>query len=133
MINDRWRNIVVKYFKISEFDCPLEKDSGNNMDIGFILKLDKCRELAGIPFKITSGYRSKEYNESLLKKGYKASKNSAHLKGLAADISVKNSGDRYKIIQSALRVGFTRIGVGKNFIHLDTDINKSQDVIWHYY
>ena len=84
MINDRWRNISVKYFKISEFDCPLEKDSGEKMEIGFILKLDKCRELAGIPFKITSGYRSKEYNESLIKKGIKASKNSSHLKGLAA-------------------------------------------------
>jgi zinc D-Ala-D-Ala carboxypeptidase len=133
MINDRWRNITVKHFKESEFDCPCEKGSGEKMDIGFIIKLDKCRELAGIPFKITSGYRCEEYNEKLRQKGLKASKNSSHLKGVAADIAVKNSGDRYKIIQSALRVGFTRIGIGKNFIHLDTDENKSQDVIWHYY
>ena len=36
-------------------------------------------------------------------------------------------------MSAAIKVGINRIGIGKNFIHLDTDKKKSQDVIWHYY
>ena len=63
----------MKYFTLSEFDCPSLPNSGVNMDTDFLAKLEEARELANIPFKITSGYRTKEHNESLRDKGYKAS------------------------------------------------------------
>ena len=133
-MSERDRNYPpLKYFKRSEFDCPCEKGSGENMDAAFLQKLDKCRELAGIPFKINSGFRCKEYNEGLLAKGYKASKTSPHLKGLAADIATPTSSQRWKVLESAIKIGFNRIGIGKNFIHLDIDTEKSQEVVWHYY
>ena len=123
----------MKYFKHSEFDSPDMPNSGINMDTGFLQLLDQCREAAGIPFKITSGYRSKEYNQSLKDRGYKASKNSAHLKGLAVDIAATDSVTKFKIISAALAVNITRIGVAKSFIHLDKDPDKpAQHCIWTY-
>ena len=58
--------MTLKYFKLSEFDSPDEVGSGSKMNYTFLEKLDKARGLAEIPFKITSGYRTKEYNEDLI-------------------------------------------------------------------
>ena len=121
----------LNYFSLSEFDCPSLPNSGKNMDIQFLSKLEEAREIAGIPFKITSGYRTKEYNEDLLKRGYKASKNSSHLIGVAADIAVGSGNERYIILNALIRAGFKRIGVAKTFIHCDTDPNKNNSV-WTY-
>ena len=128
--------MTLKYFTTSEFSCPCDsiECSGNNMNNEFLKMLDKARDIASVPFKITSGARCKEYNNDLIKRGYKASKNSSHLKFVAADISCKDSVSRYKIINSLLFVGFSRIGISDTFIHvdLDKDKEKSQDVIWTY-
>ena len=124
--------MTLKYFKLSEFDCPFEEGSGSKMKPEFLEKLDQARGLAGIPFKITSGYRTKEYNEDLIKRGYKASRNSSHLKALASDISVKDSKSRFIVFNSLLLAGFTRIGIADTFIHVDLDTDKTQNVIWTY-
>ena len=119
----------MKYFKLSEFDDAPE--TGKNMKKDFLLKLEKAREYAGIPFIITSGFRSKETNERLIREGYKASPNSSHLKGVAVDIKCNNSNDRIKIVKALILAGFTRIGIAKSFIHCDTDLEKN-DAIWLY-
>ena len=124
--------MTLKYFKLSEFDCPFEEGSGSKMKPEFLELLDEAREIAGIPFKITSGYRTKEYNEDLIRRNYKASKNSSHLKALAADISVKDSKSRFIVFNSLLLAGFTRIGIADTFIHVDLDTDKTQNVIWTY-
>lgn len=120
------------YFKLSEFDSPDLEGSGDQMNQDFVQMLDYAREKAGIPFKITSGYRTREHNNYLLANGYKASPNSSHLKGLAADISATSSGQRYAILTALLSVGFTRIGIASNFIHVDIDPDKPQNRIWTY-
>jgi uncharacterized protein YcbK (DUF882 family) len=97
------------------------------MDSGFLQKLDNARQIAGIPFKINSGYRTKERNE--LAKG---KKDSSHLVGKAADISVNGSRDRWIIIDALIKAGFNRIGIANTFIHVDSDENKSSNVIWTY-
>ena len=103
-----------------------EIDDGN-MNQEFLLKLDEARELAGIPFKINSAYRTPEHNAKI---GGKP--NSSHLKGLAVDISVTNSRQRFIVLNALLNVGFTRIGIADTFIHVDLDNGKSKDVIWTY-
>jgi len=108
-----------KYFK--------ELDNLDKMDKTFLLKLDEARERAGIPFVINSGYRSPEHNAKI---GGKP--NSSHLKGLAVDISVTNSRQRFIVLNALLEVGFTRIGIADTFIHVDLDNGKSKDVIWTY-
>jgi zinc D-Ala-D-Ala carboxypeptidase len=134
MSQEQIKNKPLRYFDFSEFDSPDEKGSGEkHMDRGFLRKLDNARHIAGIPFRITSGFRTKAYNIDLTNRGYKTSKTSPHMKGLAADISTPDSKTRYKVIEALRLQNFTRIGIGKNFVHCDTDTSKSQEVIWHYY
>ena len=116
--------MALKYFKLSEFDDA--PGTGKNMKKDFLKKLDKARAIADVPFKITSGYRSKETNKRV-----KGVSTSSHLKGLAADISCKDSGTRQKIVNGLIQAGFTRIGIADSFIHCDTDQDKN-DAIWLY-
>lgn len=116
--------MALKYFKLSEFDDA--PGTGKNMKKEFLTKLDKARAIADVPFKITSGYRSKETNKRV-----GGVSTSSHLKGLAADISCKDSSTRQKIVNALIQVGFTRIGIADTFIHCDTDKDK-QDAIWLY-
>jgi|TARA_R110000751_G_scaffold304940_1_gene420811 zinc D-Ala-D-Ala carboxypeptidase len=122
-----------KYFTYKEFDCKGGQGKGENMDDDFICMLDDARELARLPFKITSGYRTPEYNKRLIDYGFQASITSSHIQGLAADIEVKASEDRFRIIGSLMSVGIHRIGIGKDFIHCDIDENKKPNLIWTYY
>ena len=126
--------MTLTYFKHSEFNCNCgsEDCKGEKMNYAFLDKLDRARGLAEIPFKITSGFRCKEYNEDLIRRNFKASRNSSHLKGLAADISVKDSKSRFIVFNSLLLAGFTRIGIADTFIHVDLDLEKTQNVIWTY-
>jgi uncharacterized protein YcbK (DUF882 family) len=114
------------YFSFSEFDCPSLPDSGKNMDSNFIHKLDHARDIAGISFKINSGYRTKERNAEV-----GGVPNSSHLIGVAADIAVSSGNERYIILSSLIKAGFKRIGVAKTFIHCDTDDSKPNSV-WTY-
>ena len=120
-----------KYFDLKEFDSPDVPGAGENMKHEFLERLDLAREEAGCSFRITSGFRTESYNKDLLKRGYKASKNSSHLKGCAADISCKSSDKRLKIVKALIKVGYTRLGIAKSFIHVDSDPDKP-DAIWLY-
>lgn len=115
----------MKHFNINEFDSPDLLNSGINMKKEFLSKLVKARQIADIPFIIDSGYRSTNHNRII---GGLA--DSAHLTGQAADIRCLSSIARYKIISSLLLAGFTRLGVYSNFLHVDSDTKKPQNVIW---
>ncbi len=115
------------FFEYSEFDSPDEKNSYMNMDVAFLNRLSKARELAAIGFKITSGYRSPAHNTKV-----GGVPSSSHTVGRAVDIYAPTSTQKYIIINALLQAGFNRIGVAKNFIHVDDDPSKSEDVIWTY-
>lgn len=117
----------MKYFKTSEFDSPDEPGSGSKMHQTTLDLLEACRDLASVPFYITSGYRTKAHNKKV-----GGVNSSSHTKGYAVDIRCRSSKERFKIINAALEAGFTRIGVSGNFIHLDNDPQKVQNVIWTY-
>lgn len=119
---------MYKYFDYSEFDQPGRPGTGNNMNIDFMNMLDSTRHDAGIAFHVTSGFRDEKYNRTI-----GGSDNSAHLRGKAADIAATDSRTRWLIINAAIKNGFNRIGIGRTFIHLDSDKSLPQDVIWHYY
>ena len=105
-----------KYFKNIE----------DNMNVDFLAKLDEAREFSGIPFIINSAYRSPSHPESI------KNPTSSHIKGLAVDISAKDSITRFKVLDALMAVGFSRIGIAGTFIHVDLDYDKSQNVIWTY-
>ena len=117
----------MKYFKISEFDSPDLPGSGQRMDVSFLEKLDNARELAGVPFKITSGYRTEKHNRAV-----GGELKSSHLSGVAVDIAASNDVVRFKLLSALLKIGFSRLGIGKDFVHVDDDKNKSGGVIWTY-
>ena len=107
---------MTKYFKEVEY----------KMDVDFLIKLDKAREFAKVPFVINSAYRSPEHAESI------KNPTSSHIKGLAVDIKATDSRTRYKVLNALMHVGFNRIGIADTFIHVDDDKDKSQQVIWTY-
>ena len=107
---------MTKYFKEVEY----------KMDVDFLIKLDKAREFAKVPFVINSAYRSPEHAESI------KNPTSSHIKGLAVDIKATDSRSRYKVLNALMHVGFNRIGIADTFIHVDDDKDKSQQVIWTY-
>jgi len=115
-----------KHFTLDEFRCPC--CGSVQMDKDFVILLDLARTIAGIPFVITSGYRCEKHNKEI-----GGVSDSAHIKGLASDIKVKNSSDRYVILDALRKVGFNRFGIGPDFIHVDCDDTKPQNVIWTYY
>lgn len=102
------------------------KNIEENMNESFLNKLDEAREYAGIPFIINSAYRSPSHPLSI------KNPTSSHIKGLAVDISAKDSRERFLILDALIAVGFNRIGIADTFIHVDMDFDKSQNVIWTY-
>tara|TARA_A100001515_G_scaffold53491_1_gene42374 strand:- start:21 stop:395 length:375 start_codon:yes stop_codon:yes gene_type:complete len=122
--------MTYKYFNLNEFASPDEPESGLHMNREFISLLDKARDIVDgqMIFKITSGYRTENYNDNVLK----ARIGSSHKLGLAVDIAYNGSRERYLLINSLMSVGINRIGIGKTFIHCDVDSVKDQNVIWTY-
>lgn len=121
-----------QFFRAYEFDSVDAPGSGNEIDTGFLKWLTIVRLYVNRPFKITSGYRTKEHNLKLIESGYPASPDSSHLKGLACDIWCPDNSFRCEVIRYALKYGINRIGVARSFIHLDTDREKPQNMIWVY-
>jgi len=117
----------MEHFRYDEFDSPDDPGSGVLMHTGFLSLLDKLRKKVGRPFVITSGYRTKAHNKAV--KGYATS---SHMEGRAADIAVPDSAFRFALLEAAIAIGITRIGIGSDFIHLDVSLDKPQGVVWGY-
>ena len=113
----------MKYFSTSEFNC--QHTGKNGMKKDFLSKLDALREHCGFPFVITSGYRSPDHPLEAVKEIP-----GTHAQGIAADIKITSSAQRYSIIKGALEHGFTGLGVAGDFIHVDT--RGTVPVIWVY-
>jgi len=121
-------------FSKLEFHCPCSCGA-NKISSVLIEKLQKVRNIIGLPIIITSGVRCEFYNASI-----KASMNSSHIPdehgiGNAVDIACTNSKDRYELVELSQKF-FKRIGISGGsyggFIHLDVDKEKVQEVMWLY-
>lgn len=92
-----------------------------------IKRRQRMRDIYGKPFTPTSSTRCEAHNKSV---GGKYT--SSHLIGIADDIPAHSSGQKFALVSAALEAGFNRIGIGDNFVHIDSDQSKSPDVIWTY-
>ena len=128
MATEQWFD-QSQYFNTdrADFDSPDVSGSRDQMDTAFLDKLSEARQYADTPFKISSGYRTTYHN---LRVG--GVNGSSHTKGLAVDIIAYDSKERYRIIRGLLTAGFHRIGVSKNFVHVDDDSESPPNVIWTY-
>ena len=120
-------------FTYSEFIGNSDTFGIDNIDRAlfekFITKLQTARTIAKTRFIITSWYRSPEYNKKV---GGVA--DSAHVAGIAVDIAFTDSHQKFLIVSSLFICGFKRIGISdkNNFVHVDLDLDKPQNVLFTY-
>jgi len=100
----------------------------DDIDLELVQELQRLRDLISRPIIIRSGCRCAKYNEVI-----GGVWDSAHLVGLAVDIETIYSHVRYDIISHAIKsLDINRIGIGKDFVHLDVDKHKPKNVMWIY-
>lgn len=116
---------LTRHFSRWEFECPCGCENDEIL-IEFVRRLQKTREIFG-PMTINSGCRCEPHNRRV-----GGSLESSHLRGLAADIRCPNSLSRFHLIRSLMGEGFHRIGIGKDYLHVDMDAEKPQSLIWLY-
>ena len=113
----------MKNFRLSEFTCKC--GCGQSlMNKDFLERIDWARDLAGVPFAITSGYRCPDHNRKV------GSTSTNHVRGVAADIVCTVGPNRLKIVKALLDTGFRRLGIHRQFIH--ADVNEGPESIWFY-
>ncbi len=113
-------------FKLSEFRCKCGCGL-DNINKLVVYKLQQVRDIYGKPIVITSGLRCIEWNK---KQGGK--ENSAHITGLAVDVKCISSRNRFVLMKAFISNGFRRIGLTRNFIHVDNDNEKPNPVLFMY-
>ncbi len=105
-----------------------------NLDLEFVAMLDRARHKAGIPFVITSGFRSPEDNFNA-----GGVQGSSHTKGLAVDLRCHSSTELWHILDGLFSAGFTRIGIYHRLqdnlimpahVHVDASLDLPQNVTW---
>ena len=112
-----------KYFTREEFACS--ETGENEIQDDFITKLDRLRELCGFAFVINSGYRSPDHSIEAAK-----DKPGQHCSGRCCDIAVSGGWQRYRIVNTAMGMGFNGIGVDEGFVHIDE--RETTPVLWTY-
>lgn len=105
------------HFYQEEFKCRCDRVNCDapEMDQDFIDKLRALRLEYGKPLSVTSGARCDYWNKKVGGTSF-----SQHKYGRAADIFSTSPYFLADLLELALKHHFTGIGIGKNFIHLDT-------------
>ena len=116
-----WNNFTRK-----EFSCNCGCNA-NEIKDELIDRLQVVREMYGKAMRINSGHRCRKSNAAA-----GSSDSSSHLIGEAADIGCTSSRDRDKLV-GFLRTQFSRMGIHKQFIHVDiSDNKKASPCLWVY-
>jgi zinc D-Ala-D-Ala carboxypeptidase len=102
-----------------------EETKGMMPDVCF--KLDRAREFFGNPIVLTCGYRDPVHNAEI-----GGVPNSAHTKGLAADIKAPaDPFQRTKLAWALGSAGFRRLEIAPHHYHVDCDDEiKPSPCVW---
>jgi uncharacterized protein YcbK (DUF882 family) len=96
--------------------------------VDLILRLQEVREILGQSIFILSGYRCERWNDRV-----GGVRESAHTRGLAADIRAHTPTYRFHLLGAIFRSGlFGRVGIAEHYVHVDIDADKPQEVAWVY-
>ena len=121
------RNVtkLTEHFTKEEFDCQCGCGNGDIViSDKLVYELEHVRKIYGKPMRINSGIRCLSHNRNIGSRD-----TSSHIKGLAVDISCTNMGTRLELVKKLLRDGeFTRVGMHKDFIHVDVDYDKPKGI-----
>ncbi|HMK35311.1 MAG TPA: D-Ala-D-Ala carboxypeptidase family metallohydrolase [Desulfomonilaceae bacterium] len=122
----------IKHFSPRDFTCTCTGfcDHPAAISLDLAKKLDLIRERLGRHITILSGTRCTRHNRRI-----GGTLNSPHVpkNGIshAADVHCPDSSFRFAFILAASSL-FKRIGIGKDFIHVDDDPELPPDVMWTY-
>lgn len=115
---------VRRFFSRNEIEC--------NCGCGFILvdsvflnRLTAARIISNVPYKVTSWCRCPKHNLAV-----GGQEDSFHLTGQGVDLGNQSSYDRFMILKGLMAVGFNRIGIYKDAIHVDQGTTKGQNMLW---
>ena len=124
----------MSYFAAQEFMCRCgrhECEAPRDVSVDLLSRLDNLRYRLDRPVVITSGLRCAYWNAR-----QSGTADSEHLTGEAADIACASGAERWAIL-AAIFSGtaplFTRIGIGKTFVHLGASKTHPAHVTWTYY
>jgi uncharacterized protein YcbK (DUF882 family) len=129
---------IPKYFNESDFAKCNPPCKVSDMRPDFMRMLDIAREHSGklaerenrkCVYVLTSAYRTKEHEIRMKRNG-----TSSHIKGLAVDIRCNDSATFFYVYAGLIHAGFRRIGINfaSKFIHVDSDPDKPQDLLFSY-
>ena len=116
---------LTDHFTKEEFDCQCGCGNGDIIiSENLVFQLECVRTHYGKPMRINSGIRCLPHNRKIGSRD-----TSSHIKGLAADIGCTDMRTRLELVKRLLRDGeFTRIGLHKDFIHVDVDGDKPNGI-----
>ena len=116
---------LTEHFTKEEFDCQCGCGNGDIViSERLVNELEIVRKSYGKPMRINSGIRCLSHNRNIGSRD-----TSSHIKGVAADISCTNMGTRLELVKKLLRdAEFTRVGLHKDFIHVDVDEDKPNGI-----
>ena len=112
---------LTEHFSKKEFDCKCGCETGP-INMVLVDKVEQARREYGRPMRINSGIRCLHHNRSI-----GSSDTSSHIKCLAADVSCVGMEERHKLLSIFLKY-FQRVGVHKEFLHVDVDSDKPKGV-----
>jgi|LGOV01.1.fsa_nt_gb hypothetical protein len=121
----------MNYFTEEELSCKCGCGISNFSD-RTLDKLNQARHIAETPFVVSSACRCESHNANVGGERFSSHIASEKVSCCAMDIVVTTSKERFAIISSLTKVGFNRIGIRKDFIHVDDDIDKISNVTWVY-
>ena len=126
-----------KNFSSYEFQCRCGCGRGK-MSPSLIEQLQMAREILGTSIDVESGIRCAGHNKKI-----GGVPGSAHVPAdlndnegevsHAVDLRVLSSSKRFALYDGARAAGISRIGIGRNFLHLDNDTRKPDGVAFDYY
>lgn len=122
-----------RHFKVEEFRChdgtPYPEEWPDRW-AELVGLCDAVRDLAGAPCDVVSGYRTAEYNASLIASGHDPAANSQHIQGNAADLSPQPQFGRDAVLELHAKVlaawqagklpALGGLGLYPDWIHCDT-------------
>lgn len=101
-----------------------------NIHPDLLERLKELERIFGKEIFITSGYRDPDHNKKV---GGVTGSEHTYNPAEGVDIACLRSPTRWSLVTIAMKLGFRRIGIGKNFVHLGIATDKPQNVMWHYY
>ena len=112
---------ITEHFSKKEFDCKCGCGTGEINRV-LVQNLEMARRDLKRPMRINSGIRCLNHNRAIGSRD-----TSSHIKCVAADIGCTSMDDRHELLSILLKY-FKRVGVHKQFIHVDVDNEKPKGV-----